>query len=88
MELTHDQELRDRLVEHSLTGGRYAGMLRTGIVIALIGLVLFVVALMGAGHDRAWQAFHFNWVFFTGLAGGSLGLTAAVQDRQRESGPD
>ena len=79
MELTHDQELRDRLVEHSLTGGRYGGMLRTGIVIALIGLVLFVVALMGAGHDRAWQAFHFNWIFFTGLAGGSLGLTAAYK---------
>ena len=34
MELTHDQELRDRLVEHALTGGRYGGMLRTGIVMA------------------------------------------------------
>jgi hypothetical protein len=79
MHVTHDQHLRDRLVEHALTGGRYGGMLRTGIVVALIGLVLFVVALGGPGHDRAWQAFHVNWIFFTGLAGGSVALTAVYK---------
>ncbi len=79
MPVTHDQELRDRLVEHAVTAGRYAGMFRTGIVVAILGLVLFVVALGGSGHDRAWQAFHVNWVFFTGLAGGSVALAAVYK---------
>jgi hypothetical protein len=74
-----DLELRDRLVEHALQPGRYAGMLRTGILLSVVGLVLFIVALTGAGAVRAWQAFHVNWLFFTGLAGGSVALTAVYK---------
>lgn len=70
-----DQALRDRLVIHGLSG-RYAGFLRTGLLLTLVGAVLFVLALTGAGHERAWQAFHVNWLFFTGLAGGSVALVA------------
>ncbi len=75
----HDQELRNRLVEHAVTPGRYAGMLRTGILLAIVGAILFGSALTGTGHDRAWQAFHVNWLFFTGLAGGSVALTAVYK---------
>lgn len=74
-----DLELRDRLVEHALQPGRYGGMLRTGILLSVLGLVLFIVALTGAGAVRAWQAFHVNWLFFTGLAGGSVALTAVYK---------
>jgi hypothetical protein len=74
-----DQELRDRLIEHAVTPGRYAGMFRTGILLAVIGVVLFSIAAVGAGHQRAWQAFHVNWLFFTGLAGGSVALTAVYK---------
>jgi hypothetical protein len=73
--MTGDAALRDRLVAHALSG-RYAGFLRTGLLFALAGAALFVVALLGAGQERAWQAFHVNWLFFTGLAGGSLALVA------------
>ncbi|MEK7381597.1 MAG: hypothetical protein AAB075_11345 [Gemmatimonadota bacterium] len=70
-----DTVLRDRLVTHSLAG-RYAGFLRTGILFALLGGVGFVLSLLGDANHRAWQAFHWNWVFFTGLAGGSVALVA------------
>ena len=70
-----DQALRDRLVEHGLAG-RYAGFVRTGLLLALIGAILFAVVLAGGNGERAWQAFLVNWLFFTGLAGGSVALTA------------
>lgn len=70
-----DIALRDRLVSHALSG-RYAGFVRTGALLALLGLAGFVIALLGDGHHRAWQAFHWNWVFFTGLAGGSIAILA------------
>jgi hypothetical protein len=43
-------------------------------------LILFVQSLL-AGPDsaqRSWQLFHVNWIYFTGLAGGSIAF-AAVQ---------
>jgi hypothetical protein len=73
--MNHDQALRDRLVEHALAGN-YRGMVRTGFVLALLGAILFALAASGAHAERAWQAFHVNWLFFTGLAGGSIALTA------------
>jgi hypothetical protein len=74
-----DQELRERLVEHGITPGRYRGMFRLGVLLTVLGVVLFTLAAVGNGHDRAWQAFHVNWLFFTGLAGGSVALTAVYK---------
>ena len=66
---------RDGLIRHALSG-TYRGFVRVGTLSTLIGLVLFVLALSGKNADRAWQAFHWNWLFFTGLAGGSLAVVA------------
>lgn len=70
-----DSALRARLVD-SAVAGKFSGFVRTGVLLTLIGAGLFVVSLLGEGSHRAWQAFHVNWLFFTGLAGGSVALTA------------
>lgn len=70
-----DTVLRDRLVVQSMAG-RYAGFLRTGTLLAIFGGIGFVLSVLGEGNHRAWQAFHWNWVYFTGLAGGSIALVA------------
>ncbi|MGH7561889.1 MAG: hypothetical protein ACRENB_12820 [Gemmatimonadales bacterium] len=56
--------------------GRWSALLLLGLVLAVVGAVLFVLALVGDHPERAWQAFHVNWIYFTGLTGGSLALTA------------
>jgi len=70
-----EASLRDGLIRHALSG-TYRGFVRVGTLSTLIGLVLLVLALFGENADRAWQAFHWNWLFFTGLAGGSLAVVA------------
>jgi len=70
-----DSALRARLVDTAVAG-KYSGFVRTGALLSLIGAALFIVSLLGEGSHRAWQAFHVNWLFFTGLAGGSVALTA------------
>jgi hypothetical protein len=67
--------IRDRLVEKSLTAD-YKIFTPIGAVLALVGLALFAMALMGDGSHRAWQTFHVNWIFWTGLTGGSIAITA------------
>jgi len=67
--------LRDRLVQRSLAG-RYDLFLGVGGGLAILGLILFLMALSGAHADRAWQLFHVNWLYFTGLAGGSVAFVA------------
>lgn len=67
--------IRDRLVEKSLTAN-YKNFTTIGAGLAVVGLALFVMALMGEGSHRAWQTFHVNWVFWTGLTGGSIAITA------------
>lgn len=67
----------DELVTRSVSGS-YRSLQRTGFVVSLVGLALFLAALF-AGADsaaRAWQIFHVNWLFFTGLAGGSVAVAA------------
>ena len=76
------RKLRQRLVEASLAG-RYDIHLGVGLGLALLGLVLFPLALRGEGADRAWQMFHVNWIYFTGLTGGSIALCRGAQARQR-----
>ena len=67
--------LRERLVEKSVSSD-YGTFVTAGAGIAVVGLVLFVLSLSGAGSHRAWQAFHVNWLFFTGLTFGSIAITA------------
>jgi hypothetical protein len=76
--VNHDDALRGRLVDHALSG-RYAAFVRGGTMAAIVGTVLFAIALAGEGSARAWQAFHVNWLFFTGLAGGSVALVAVYK---------
>ncbi len=66
---------REGLIRQALAGS-FRGFVRVGTLSTVVGLVLFGIALMGEGAHRAWQAFHWNWLFFTGLAGGSLALVA------------
>ena len=71
--------LHERLVQRAVAG-RYDLFLGVGAGFTVLGLILFVQSLV-AGADtaiRAWQLFHVNWIYFTGLAGGSVAF-AAVQ---------
>ena len=67
--------LRQRLVTRSIAG-RFDGLLGVGAGLAILGLILFVVALGAPNAARAWHLFQVNWVYFTGLAGGSVALAA------------
>jgi hypothetical protein len=71
--------LRERLKERALAG-RYDVFIGIGAGLALLGLYLFVTALLDspATADRAWQLFHVNWIYFTGLSAGGVAF-AAVQ---------
>ena len=71
--------LRERLTERALTG-RYDVFIGIGAGLALLGLYLFVTALLDspATADRAWHLFHVNWIYFTGLSAGGVAF-AAVQ---------
>jgi Ni/Fe-hydrogenase subunit HybB-like protein len=71
--------LRERLAERALTG-RYDAFIGIGAGLALLGLYLFVTALLDspATADRAWHLFHVNWIYFTGLSAGGVAF-AAVQ---------
>ena len=68
-------ELRTRLASHSISG-RYTNMLGVGLGLAVLGLVLAFQGLRTA-PDRVWQLVHVNWLFFTGLMFGSVGLAAS-----------
>ncbi len=69
--------VHQRLVERALTG-KYGLFLGVGGGCAALGFILFIMALSGEDAVRAWQLFHVNWLYFTGLAGGSVAF-AAVQ---------
>ena len=67
--------VRDRLIARSVAA-RYATFVGLGAVLSIAGLVLFLISISGAAADRAWQLFHVNWLYFTGLTGGSVALVA------------
>ena len=71
--------LRERLAQRAVAG-RYDLFMGVGAGLAILGLILFVQSLFAgpAQADRAWQLFHVNWIYFTGLAAGSVAF-AAVQ---------
>ena len=69
------RNLRQRLAEASLAG-RYDLHLGAGLGLSILGAILFLVSLRGESAERAWQLFHVNWIYFTGLCGGSLAFAA------------
>ncbi|HEX7337902.1 MAG TPA: hypothetical protein VF252_11915 [Gemmatimonadales bacterium] len=71
--------LRERLVQRAVSA-RYDLFLGLGAGLAILGTILFLQSLLSdpASAQRTWQLFHVNWVYFTGLAGGSIAF-AAVQ---------
>jgi hypothetical protein len=67
--------VHQRLVERALAG-KYELLLGLGGGLAVLGLILVVTALQGENAVRAWHLFHVNWLYFTGLAGGSVAFVA------------
>lgn len=49
----------------------------TSAVLAIVGVLAFLVGLFVA-PDRAWRAYHFNWLFFTALSSAGV-MFVAVQ---------
>jgi hypothetical protein len=70
-------KLHERLIQRAVAA-RYDLFLGVGAGLAILGLILFVQSLAGGAADRAWQLFHVNWLYFNGLATGSVAF-AAVQ---------
>jgi hypothetical protein len=67
--------IRERIIQRSLAG-RYGLFLGLGGGLAILGTILFIGAIADGKADRAWQLFHVNWLYFTGLAGGSVAFVA------------
>jgi hypothetical protein len=68
-------ELRARLISRG-TGARYPLFLNLGLGLAVVGLAIFGSTLATDRSERGWHLFLVNWLFFTGITGGSLALTA------------
>ena len=68
--------VRARLIERSVNTD-YRAFFVGGLVLAIAGAALFMLSVSGMGaQQRAWQAFHVNWVFWTGITGGSIAITS------------
>jgi hypothetical protein len=48
---------------------------QASLLLAILGLVIFIVGA-ATGQDRAWQAWHVNWLFFTVIASAGVVLSA------------
>jgi hypothetical protein len=70
------RRLRARLVANSVSA-RYDLFLGVGLGLAILGLI-FILRSLGddAAANRTWHLIHVNWVYFTGLAGGSVAIAA------------
>lgn len=60
----------------SAVSGRFDAFVKFGALLLAVGAALFIVALSGGDDARAWQAFHVNWLYFTGITAGSIALVA------------
>ena len=68
-------ELRSRLISRG-TAAKYPLFVNLGLALTVVGAALFVWALTAGHAERGWHLFLVNWLFFTGITGGSLALTA------------
>jgi Ni/Fe-hydrogenase subunit HybB-like protein len=73
-----ERDLEQRLITRAVAG-RYDVFVKLGGLLAAVGAALFVLAVSGGHGERAWQAFHVNWLYFTGLTAGSLALNAVYK---------
>jgi len=48
---------------------------QVALLLAILGIVIFIVGA-ATGQDRAWQAWHVNWLFFTVIASAGVVLSA------------
>ena len=53
-----------------------AGLRLAALVATAIGVIVFIAGLF-LNPDRAWQALHFNWLFFTLISSGGVMFAAA-----------
>jgi hypothetical protein len=67
--------VREKLAVRAISA-RYNLFVGLGSVLAVVGLILFLLALRGADAGRAWHLFLVNWVYFTSLTGGSMAFVA------------
>lgn len=70
------------------TNAPASGLVMLGTVLAVVGLGLFAVLLMGDDPGRAWRMFLINFLYFTGIAMGGI-LFVAIQKvtKARWAGP-
>jgi hypothetical protein len=45
---------------------------QVSLLLAILGIVIFIVGA-ATGQDRAWQAWHVNWLFFTVICSAGVG---------------
>ncbi|MDX2193869.1 MAG: hypothetical protein NW201_10980 [Gemmatimonadales bacterium] len=69
-------EVRGRLAQAAVDGGKYSMMLGVGGGLAALGAILAGLNLTGENAERVWHLIHVNWIYFTGLTFGSLALSA------------
>lgn len=56
---------------------RSAAATMGGLALAVLGVAAFILTLMGNPH-RAWNAFHFNWMFWSSVAIGMVMFAVAL----------
>jgi hypothetical protein len=47
-------------------------------VLAAIGVAAFLLTLLGGSPERAWNAFHFNWMYWSSIAVGLVMISVAL----------
>ena len=69
-------KLRQRLAS-SAVAGRFDLFLGIGVGVAILGTI-FILRSMGSDESahRVWHLVQVNWIYFTGLAGGSVAIAA------------
>lgn len=66
------QDLPERRLE------QLPGIIRVGApIVAVLGVILLALAF-AADKERAWRAYHFNWLYFTSICQGAVILAVVV----------